>query len=220
VLLECNNINTLAHTLWARLVQPGDTCVDATMGNGFDTLALARLALRPAAEGVPVTGRVLALDVQALALDATRARLADALSPEQLSRCELVHGCHSQLGALLPRDSTKLVAFNLGFLPQKNQAQTSKACVTQPETTAAALRAAADALVPGGCLSVMVYSGHPEGPAEAAVVDAFAAALPPRQWTSTSLCLMNRAAAPRLVLMYRRHCGVLAPAVGAAPPST
>jgi hypothetical protein len=216
VLLECNNINTLAHILWARVVVPGDTCVDATAGNGFDALALARLALAPPAEGAPpVGGRVLAMDVQALAVDATRARLAAALTPEQLSRCELVHGCHSQLGALLPAASAKLVAFNLGFLPQKNQAQTSKECVTRPDTTALALRAAADALLPGGCLSVMVYSGHPEGPEEAAVVDAFAAALPPRQWTSTSISLMNRAAAPRLVLMYRRHCGVVAPPAAA-----
>ena len=215
VLLECNNINTLAHILWARVVVPGDTCVDATAGNGFDALALARLALAPPADGAPVGGRVLALDVQALAVDATRVRLAAALTPEQMARCELVHGCHSQLGALLPAGSAKLVAFNLGFLPQKNQAQKSKECVTRPDTTALALRAAADTLLPGGCLSVMVYSGHPEGPEEAAVVDAFAAALPPRQWTSTSISLMNRAAAPRLVLMYRRHCGVVAPAAAA-----
>jgi predicted methyltransferase len=207
VLLECNNINTLAHTLWARMVQPGDTCIDATAGNGFDTLALARLCT-PA-------GRVVAMDVQAAALEATRARLSDALTPEQVSRCELAHVCHSQLAAFAAPDSVALVALNLGFLPQKRGetgGATSKDCITRPETTRAALAAAAACLRPGGCISVMVYFGHEGGPEEAAVVDAFAAALPPRQWTSTSLALLNRAAAPRLVLMYKRHCGVAAAA--------
>lgn len=216
--MECNNINTLAHVLWARVVRPGDAVVDATAGNGFDALALARLAL--AEDGGEARGSVLAIDVQEEALAATHARLGAALTPAQLARCTLHHGCHSQLAALVKPDSVTLAAFNLGFLPVKNATPTrSKACVTRPETTAAALAASAAALRPGGCISCMVYFGHPEGPAEAAAVDAFAAALPPRQWTSTSISLLNRAAAPRLVLMYRRHCGVAdaAAAGGAAP---
>jgi hypothetical protein len=215
VLLECNNINTLAHVLWARIVQPGDTVVDATAGNGFDALALAQLALPPG-EGASA-GRLVALDLQEAAVEATRARLAAALAPAQLARCELVHGCHSRLGDHVAPDSARLVAFNLGFLPQRNAGAGSKACITRPDTTAAALAAAQRALAVGGCISVMVYQGHEGGAEEAAVVDAFAAALPPRQWTSTTVQLLNRQQAPRMVLMYRRHCGAAEAARAAAP---
>lgn len=45
-------------------VKPGDLCIDATMGNGHDTLFLSQL--------VGPSGRVLAFDIQQAALDATR----------------------------------------------------------------------------------------------------------------------------------------------------
>ena len=45
-----------AQLCWAQFVQPGDTVVDATCGNGGDTLWLAR--------AVGPSGRVLAFDIQ------------------------------------------------------------------------------------------------------------------------------------------------------------
>lgn len=59
-------------TEWAmeivsRYVTEGDTVIDATMGNGRDTLALARL--------VGSTGRVIAFDIQPQALENTKALL-------------------------------------------------------------------------------------------------------------------------------------------------
>lgn len=49
-----------AKAAWASLVSPGDTVVDATCGNGHDTLALARL--------VGPHGCVIALDIQVSAV--------------------------------------------------------------------------------------------------------------------------------------------------------
>ena len=54
-----------------------------------------------------------------------------------------------------------------------------------------------------GLLSVMVYTGHEGGAAEAAVVESFCAALPARSWTCTKHALLNRRDAPYLVLAYR-----------------
>lgn len=201
-LLECNNINSLAHVFWARVVQPGDTVVDATAGNGGDALALAQLALTAS------SGSLLALDVQEGAVLTTREHLTASLQPELHARFSVQQACHSRLAELLPPSSCALVCFNLGFFPAKRgEGNSHKAVVTQPESTLAALTAAASLLRVGGCISCMVYTGHAEGPAEAAAVDAWAAALPPRQWTSTSIALLNRVNAPRLVLAYRRHCG-------------
>lgn len=53
-----------------QVVQPGDTVVDATLGNGHDTLMLCEL--------VGETGRVIGFDIQPDAVERTRERLADA----------------------------------------------------------------------------------------------------------------------------------------------
>lgn len=56
-----------AHDWVERVLVPGDSAVDATAGNGYDTLFLARL--------VGPSGHVHAFDVQAAALEETRRRL-------------------------------------------------------------------------------------------------------------------------------------------------
>ena len=54
-------------------VQPGDICIDATMGNGNDTLLLCSLCQE--------TGHVYAFDIQEQALAHTRQRLLNADVP-------------------------------------------------------------------------------------------------------------------------------------------
>ena len=65
----------LARCFLMERVGKGDRVVDATCGNGRDTLLLARL--------VGSTGRVWAFDVQASALAATEAELSAAGCREQ-----------------------------------------------------------------------------------------------------------------------------------------
>ena len=55
-------------------VMPGDICIDATMGNGNDTVLLSRLAGE--------NGRVLAFDIQKQALEHTEERLKKDDCPE------------------------------------------------------------------------------------------------------------------------------------------
>lgn len=56
-----------AHRVVSEVVKAGDLVVDATAGNGHDTLFLAGL--------VGDSGRVLAFDVQEAAMAATRKRV-------------------------------------------------------------------------------------------------------------------------------------------------
>ena len=55
-------------------VQPGDICIDATMGNGNDTLLLSSLCGKD--------GHVFAFDIQEAALINTRKRLMEADAPQ------------------------------------------------------------------------------------------------------------------------------------------
>lgn len=49
-----------SHTLLTEILQPGDHAIDATMGNGYDTLFMAEL--------VGKTGHVYSFDIQPLCL--------------------------------------------------------------------------------------------------------------------------------------------------------
>lgn len=148
----------LAHEFASQALSPGDIAVDATCGNGHDTLYLARL--------VGPQGTVVAIDVQADALDETRRRLeSEGLTD---GRVRLVHACHTTIGDHIAPGSAALVIFNLGYLPGGDHTLTTRA-----ETTPAALDAAALALRPGGLLMVTCYPGHPEGAREAESVGAW-----------------------------------------------
>jgi len=138
-------------------VEPGDVAVDATAGNGKDTLLLAEL--------VGEEGHVHAFDVQEKALERTRNRLE---VHGLLSRVSLHHTGHENLARTLPqkhRGMVKAVMFNLGFLPGSKHR-----VITRRETTIAALSAALNALAPGGVMTIVSYTGHPGAQEEALAV--------------------------------------------------
>ncbi len=140
------------------VLRPGDAAVDATMGNGHDTLMLAQC--------VAEQGHVDAFDVQESAVAETRGRLKDA---GVLSRVSL-HLCgHESMSTHIHRPA-QAVMFNLGWLPGGDKQYT-----TRLDTTVTAVRAALTLLAPGGILTLCAYPGHPEGRAELqALVDLFA----------------------------------------------
>jgi len=142
-----------AHREWESFVRSGDWVIDATAGNGWDTLFLAKK--------VGPCGRVLAVDMQKEALAETRRRLE---SEGVLERVLLVEGNHRNLNAFLPdawAGCVRLGVFNLGYLPGGDHGK-----ITQPESTLAALDRVWEVLRPGGGLSVLVYHTHPGGAEE------------------------------------------------------
>ncbi len=137
--------------------------VDATCGNGHDTLFLAETLSRVRPSGKV---RLLSLDVQKEALAAARNRLG-AVGLE-----EAVHWTrrgHEYLAELLPEEAELYaVMYNLGFLPGSD-----RVVVTRPETTLPSLRVVLDRLAPGGICSVHAYGGHTGGAAELQAVEEF-----------------------------------------------
>lgn len=154
---ETPRLTDIAHRKVALVAGAGDILVDATAGNGLDTLFLAELA--------GPDGRVYAFDIQTIALERTRDRLESAgLS----RRVTLIKEGHEALCEALPavvRGHVAAVMFNLGYLPRGN-----RALVTRTESTLAALEQAAVCLRPAGALAVIAYPGHPGGAEEADAV--------------------------------------------------
>lgn len=163
----------LSHFFLGERVQPGDRVVDATCGNGHDTLFLAGL--------VGSTGKVRAFDIQEQALAATRGLLA---AHGLLERVELVQAGHERLAELV-QEPQRAIIFNLGYLPGGD-----KGVVTRTPTTLTALDAALGLLAPAGFLLVVIYTGHPGAGEEEEAVLAWGARLDPAcfsVWTSRQL---------------------------------
>lgn len=150
----------LSHLLLRRFIQPGSRVIDATCGNGKDTLLLAEL--------VGDTGHVWAFDVQQEALERTAQRLAEQNLQQQVS---LLHVGHEQMQKLVEAP-LQAVVFNLGWLPGA-----PREIVTTTATTLTALEASLQLLAPAGLVLITCYPGHEGGDLEAAAVQEWATTL-------------------------------------------
>jgi SAM-dependent methyltransferase len=146
-----------AHLYWKNLLKPGDQVIDATCGNGKDSLRLAEL--------VPV-GHVYALDIQEAAL-----QKAQDLIPH--SNISFLLQSHTEL----PKGEFKLVVYNLGYLPGGN-----KDLTTLTKTTLESLEKAAQLIIIGGALSITCYPGHPEGALEEEAIRGWVEGLDSKNW--------------------------------------
>ena len=152
-------LTELVHDHLRNLLQPGDSAIDATVGNGHDTVWLAQQA--------GPTGHVHGFDIQHDALLHAR-QLLDQQAPG--ANVELHLAGHETMDLHLPAGmagNTAAVVFNLGYLPGAD-----KSVTTHAATTLAALRLAwGTYLRPGGLLCVLCYPGHPGGQEEAETVE-------------------------------------------------
>jgi tRNA G37 N-methylase Trm5 len=147
-----------AHREIAEVLHEGDLAIDATAGNGHDTVFLAKL--------VGEAGQVIAFDVQEQAIVSTRERLA---AEGLLERVKLVHGSHGWIAKHAAAGSVTAVMFNLGYLPGGDHS-----VITRTEETLQALDGALEALRAGGLLTIVCYPGHEGGDQESAAVVAWA----------------------------------------------
>ena len=148
-----------------KILSPGDRVVDATMGNGHDTLRLCQM--------VGESGHVDAFDVQAQAVENTRALLSEN---GVLPRAELHLTGHQHMAEYVTAP-VRAVVFNLGWLPGGD-----KSITTHWDTTLPALRSALSLLEKlGGCI-VCVYPGHAAGEEELMNIRGFLSSLKPREF--------------------------------------
>lgn len=161
------------------------TAVDATCGNGFDTLFLASLGFR----------EVNGFDIQTEAIDATRARLDNA----GYTKVQLFQQGHESLSSLV-QQPLDCVMFNFGYLPGAD-----KSITTLANTSLTAVQQAADMLSGSGILSLMCYPGHAAGADETRLLKPWVASLgASADWkTSTHLSATPSSNSPILFVLER-----------------
>ena len=155
----------LAMTIVGKYVQKGDIAVDATAGNGHDTLALLRL--------VGESGKVYAFDVQRQAIERTKKLLTES-APFLLARVSLVCDSHESLSAYVEeKGRVSAVVFNLGYLPSGD-----KSINTAAESTVSAIGESLKTLKKGGIVSIVMYPGTDKGKTERDAVFSYVQTFP------------------------------------------
>lgn len=147
----------LLHVLLEKVITKGDCVIDATAGNGHDTVFLA--------SAVGDEGKVIAIDIQSEAVESTRRRLCEMRLDH---RVDLHQASHADIGQLVALGSVSVIVFNLGYLPGSD-----RSLITRSETTLKAMAASVVALKKGGVLAMVCYPDHAGGGDEASQVVAF-----------------------------------------------
>jgi predicted methyltransferase len=151
--MKLERILPFAKKLLEKTVTRGAVVVDATLGNGHDTVFLADL--------VGESGRVYGFDVQEDAIRTSAERLEKYGLADRVT---IFHAGHEQLSQLIPDEHHGKVTaaiFNLGYLPGSD-----KTIVTKPETTIAAIQQLLEIMLPEGIIILVIYHGHAEGAVE------------------------------------------------------
>lgn len=178
----------LAHRYWKENVGGEDIVVDATCGNGQDTLFLAKL--KPLA--------LYALDIQPQALRNSSTLLEQELLPEEYAKVHFVAACHSTFPSKLLEGTVQLIVYNLGYLPGGD-----KNLTTQTKTTLQSLERGLSLLKKGGNLSITCYPGHAEGEKEEEAILTWAKNLNKSRWCICYHQWINKTKAPSLLFLTK-----------------
>lgn len=166
-------------------VHLGDTCIDATMGNGNDTLLLSTLCGQ--------SGRVLAFDIQECALNKTKKLLADAGAP---SNYQLILASHEHMENYVLPGTVSCIVFNFGYLPGGDHKK-----ATSAQTSLPALCQSLKLLKKGGILSLCIYSGGDTGFSERDSILSWLKSLSPKEYLVIKSEYFNRPNHPPIPIL-------------------
>lgn len=181
-----------SHHLVSEILGPGDNAIDATAGNGHDTLFLLN--------HVGETGRVYSFDIQQEAIDSTHERLTD--SRLNFNGVTLINSSHAEMDRHIPKEclgSVKVIMFNFGYLPGGDHSITTKG-----ETSRQAVTQALGLLQIGGRMVLTFYTGHPGGEEEAQQVTELLETLDPKKFVVLIYKFINLPNKPPYVIAVER----------------
>ncbi|MGI5879253.1 MAG: class I SAM-dependent methyltransferase [Syntrophomonadaceae bacterium] len=172
------------------VIRPGDFVIDATCGNGQDTVFLAQLT--------GPQGTVMAFDIQAEAIRRTRQLLLEHQCLEQVM---LIEDNHAHLEKYRP-EKVKAAMFNLGYLPGGDHH-----IVTGSNDTIAALKTILERLAPGGAITIAGYPGYEAGQQELIEVSEYLSGLNQRIFEVINIRAINQRNNPPQILVCSRING-------------
>lgn len=164
--------------------------IDATCGNGHDTLRLAQFS----------PSKLYAFDRQPDAVSATRDRLIAEGFESQLDdgTISLICDSHEYMTEYV-EEPANVIVFNLGYLPGGD-----KNFVTTSASTISAVISSLQLLAQNGLLCITMYSGHPEGYEEKEALLMFAMDLDPSLYHVSYISMANQPNFPPEILLVTK----------------
>lgn len=163
-------------------VNKNDVTIDATIGNGHDTVFLAQHSKF-----------VYGFDIQKEAFTNT----TNLLNDNNLSNYKLINDSHENI--LNYVTSFKCIVFNLGYLPKSD-----KTITTLKDTTIKTLKSLTSFLTKGQFIIITCYPSHEEGQKEAPAVFNFASKLD-NSFSVLEYHLINSKGCPPFVILIEKN---------------
>lgn len=163
-------------------IKEGNVAIDATVGNGHDTILLAQM--------VGISGKVYGFDIQTSAINNTKSKILDN---HLIDRVELIQDSHANIDKYISRP-IDIVVFNLGYLPGSDHS-----IITQAESTITAIDKSLRLLKKKGILLITSYVGHLEGATEGSAVESFLTSLNQKDFNVIKFQFINQINNPPLV---------------------
>ena len=171
----------------------GGVYIDATMGNGNDTLMLCQLA--------GDKGEVFAFDIQERAIQKTQELL---IKHECMERVRLIQDGHENMDQYVKDSSADVICFNFGYLPGGDHDIATKAA-----TSLSAIEKGLNILKNGGMMSLCIYSGGDTGFEEKEQILSYLKTLPAERYTVIVNEYYNRGNNPPMPVFIFKNSGLI-----------
>lgn len=194
----------IAHFSWKKILHNQAKVIDATCGNGHDSLFICQnLNFTDSWKG-PLgslntnssKGFLFCFDIQNEAITNTKTLLLK--NQINCDKVSFIHDCHSRLDRHL-EPLIDLIIYNLGYLPGS-----CKTIKTRENTTLESIQKSMQLIKPGGLISITCYPGHEEGAVEQKSIFSLLRTLEHNKWAVTHYNPFSTTA-PNLLLLSKRN---------------
>lgn len=176
-----------SHYIIKSRIGRGDSVIDATVGNGNDTILLANL--------VGESGKVYGFDLQSDAINITINRLKENNLEKQVIS---ILDNHENIDKWV-KEPINGAMFNLGYLPGSD-----KQYKTNPNSTINAITHILNLLIEGGLITIVVYTKHDDG-YEAEKIEEFLKTLPQKEFTVLKCDFLNQVNFPPYLIVLEKR---------------
>jgi 16S rRNA C1402 N4-methylase RsmH len=183
------SITDLSHILIKNLTDGRGAYIDATAGNGYDTLFIAKMLKND--------GKLYSFDISERAVESTNKLLKENdISSENI---KIIKDSHENIDKYVIEKKIKAAVINLGYLPGSDKKETTKA-----KSTLRALEKILNKLELGGVAAICSYTGHDKGEEDKAVSN-YLQTLDTSEYEISKTEMTGRKNAPVLYLIIKRE---------------
>lgn len=181
------NTHNIVGEYFLKYIEKGYTCLDATVGNGNDIYAIAKL--------VGENGKVYGFDIQEVAINNTKKMLeADGL----LNRAILIEDSHENIDIHI-KQKLNFIIYNLGYLPKGD-----KSIKTNKDSSIISIKKALNLMEKNSIMLITAYIGHPGGSEENIAINKLLSKLEQREFNVIKYEFINQKNNPPLLYAVER----------------